>query len=206
MTWNPTPEEDFVVDVHGEIDAEFIARMTTHLRDATSWWVNEKSSIPVLRCTNEDDETYMYVMDRLIMPPGLQRRANAPQAFADRVRGMALDALARPASTDEAVDRERERLRMFARIAHHVTDAVPDVVAECTAGTPWAPPQCQNRGIPRAGMTDELLALAPRLYEIGASGDSSMRRTSIGLFAASGTSLAGDPMEALRAMDALRSL
>lgn len=197
--------DDFVVDIHGDIEPAFIAEMIGHLREAVSWRVNSSSSIPVLRCMGPDGFERMYVMDMLIMPADLPKRRDAPKAFADRARELALDALSASPSTDEDIDQERERLNSYARIAHHITDCDPDIEMACYAKTPWTPPLHIQRGSMKNGMTDDVLALAPRLYEIGASGDSSLRHTSIALYATSARSGKVDPIEALRAFDSLKN-
>lgn len=191
-----------LVDVHQSIDAGFIASMADHLETALSWRVDMKPSIPVLRYRCTDDVQRILVMENLPLPASMTKRESAPQDVADLARRNTLLALRATPSSVEDLKEAFRQLGNFAIVGAERMRCVDGEKVLVRAPTPWSPASVRCVSDPSRPMGDpSILDLAPPLYEIGTSGDSSLADTSLALYTSSATDGPVDVIAAMRAMN-----
>lgn len=195
-----------LVDVHDTIAADFIARMADHLETALSWRVDIKPSIPVLRYECTDGVQRIVVMENLPLPESMTRKEIAPQETADLARTDALSALRGGPSTTDDLREAFRQLQNFAILCAEAMRCSGSERVIVRAPTPWSPLSIRCVDDPSRTIHDpSVLRLAPPLYEIGTSGDSSLAETSLSLYTSPASSGRMDPMAVLRATNELTS-
>ena len=201
-----TLRTEFLVDVHDTVAPDFIASMADHLETALSWRVDIKPSIPVLRYECTDGIQRIVVMENLPLPESMTKKEIAPPHVADLARTNALKALRGEPTAPDRLLEAFAQLNNFAILCAEAMDCGNAEKVIVRAPTPWSPLsiRCMDDA-KRTIRNPSVLRLAPPLYEIGTSGDSSLADTSLSLYTSPASSGRRDAVAVLRATNELTS-